>query len=154
AGNQQAGVFVNGSAQGIVFADQKNFRIPHPEQADKEIWYCSLEGPEAAAYARGTGQLVNGQATINFPDHFRLVANPTTLTVVLTPLSGQSKGLAVITKTANGFEVEELFAGQGNYEFDWEVKGVRKGHENYRVIRDASEMSNASMLGQPAKEDQ
>ncbi|MEM6344371.1 MAG: hypothetical protein AAF927_10850, partial [Bacteroidota bacterium] len=136
----EAGMYVNASSQGVLFADQKNFRIPHPEQADKEIWYCSLEGPEAAAYARGTGKIINGKATISFPDHFSLVANPSTLTIILTPLSGQSKGLAVVKKTAAGFEVEELFAGQGNYEFDWEVKGVRKGHENYRVIRDASEM--------------
>lgn len=148
SGNVEAGMYVNSSSQGVLFADQKNFRIPHPEQADKEIWYCSLEGPEAAAYARGTGKIVNGKAIISFPDHFSLVANPTTLTIILTPLSGQSKGLAVVKKTAAGFEVEELFAGQGNYEFDWEVKGVRKGHENYRVIRDASEMLD------PAREDE
>jgi hypothetical protein len=140
AGNSQAGMYVNNSVQGIVWADQKNFRMPHPEQAGKEIWYCSLEGPEAAAYARGTAQLVNGQVKVDFPDHFQLVANPNTLTIVLTPLSGQSKGLAVVSKGADGFEVEELWSGTGNYEFDWEVKGVRKGHENYRVIRDASEM--------------
>ena len=136
SGNVQAGVYTNASNQGIVFADQKNFRIPHPEQAGKEIWYCSLEGPEAAAYARGTGQLVNGKATIDFPDHFRLVANPSTLTVVLTPLSGQSKGLAVIRKTAEGFAVEELSSGDGNYEFDWEVKCIRQGFEDYQVIRE------------------
>ena len=140
AGNSQAGMYVNNSVQGIVWADQKNFRMPHPKQEGKEIWYCSLEGPEAAAYARGTAQLVNGQVKVDFPDHFQLVANPSTLTIVLTPLSGQSKGLAVIKKGADGFEVAELWSGTGNYEFDWEVKGVRKGHENYRVIRDASEM--------------
>lgn len=144
SGNVEAGMYVNGSSQGVLFADQKNFRIPHPEQEGKEIWYCSLEGPEAAAYARGTGKVINGKATVSFPDHFSLVANPTTLTIILTPLSGQSKGLAVVQKMADGFNVEELFAGQGNYEFDWEVKGVRQGHENYRVIRDASEMIDAS----------
>jgi hypothetical protein len=28
--------------------------------------------------------------------------------------------------------------GKGSYTFDWEVKGVRKGYENYEVVRDKS----------------
>ena len=136
----EAGVYVNASGQGVVWGDVKNFRMDHPTQQGKEIWYASLEGPEAAAYVRGTGQIVNGEGIVEFPEHFELVANPTTMTVTLTPLSGQSKGLAVIEKTAQGFKVVELMGGNGNYEFDWEAKAVRQGYENYRVIRDASEM--------------
>ena len=34
--------------------------------------------------------------------------------------------------------VEELLGGTGNYSFDWEVKAVRQGHENYEVIRPTS----------------
>ena len=34
---------------------------------------------------------------------------------------------------------KELFAGNGNYSFDWEVKCVRKGYEDYEVIRDEDE---------------
>lgn len=139
-GSIQAGMYVSSSGQGIVFGDVKNFRMDHPTQPGKEIWYASLEGPEAGAYTRGTGTLVNGRATITFPDHFQLVANETTMTVIVTPLSGASKGMAVITKSANGFEVQELMSGTGSYEFDWEVKAVRKGYENYRVIRDADEI--------------
>jgi hypothetical protein len=136
----KAGIRVNTSGQGEIWGDVKNFRMDHPTQQGKEIWYASLEGPEAAAYVRGTGKIVNGQGTVEFPEHFELVANPSTMTVTLTPLSGQSKGLAVIEKTAQGFKVVELMAGSGSYEFDWEAKAVRKGYENYRVIRDASEM--------------
>ena len=140
AGGEEAGMYVNASGQGVVWGDVKNFRMDHPTQQGKEIWYASLEGPEAAAYVRGTGQIVNGEGIVEFPEHFELVANPTTMTVTLTPLSGQSKGLAVIEKTAQGFKVVELMSGNGNYEFDWEAKAVRQGYENYRVIRDASEM--------------
>ncbi|MEM7035927.1 MAG: hypothetical protein AAF570_03035 [Bacteroidota bacterium] len=138
-GNVEAGVYVDASGQGIVFGDVKNFRMEHPTQQGKEIWYASLEGPEAGAYDRGTAHLQNGTATIQFSNHFQHVANHTTLTVVVTPLDGSSKGLAVIEKTAQGFKVVELLNGTGTYDFDWEVKAVRKGHENYRVIRDASE---------------
>lgn len=149
-GNSQAGLNVNASGQGVVFADVKNFRMPHPEQADKEIWYASIEGPEAAAYARGTGNLQKGEALISFPDHFNLVANASTMTIILTPLSADSKGMAVIEKGVNGFKVKELWQGKGNYAFDWEVKAVRKGYENYRVIRDASEMKDVGTEEQAA----
>ncbi|MGH1437925.1 MAG: hypothetical protein ACRBG0_26040, partial [Lewinella sp.] len=133
--SERAGMYTTGLNQGVIFADVKNFRIDHPEQEDKEIWYACVEGPEAAAYERGTAELVDGVATITFPDHFGLVANHETMTVMLTPLSADCKGLAVIEKTATGFTVKELFQGTGTYQFDWEVKCVRKGYENYQPVR-------------------
>jgi hypothetical protein len=57
------------------------------------------------------------------------------ITVMLTPLSADSKGMAVVEKTATGFKVKELYQGTGSYGFDWEVKSVRKGFEEYQVIR-------------------
>ena len=142
-GDGKVGMFISANGTGHVFADGANggikaFRMNHPLQANKQIYYCSLEGPEAAAYTRGTAQLVNGKAVISFPEHFQLVANSSTLTVSLTALSAESKGLAVIEKRADGFTVQELHQGQGNYPFDWRVEAVRKGHENFEVIRDKS----------------
>ena len=131
----KAGIRVDNTGQGEVFGDLKNFRIAHPKEADKEIWYASLEGPEAAAYARGTATLKNGKAEIEFPEHYQLVSQANGMTVMLTPLSGDSKGLAAIEKTEQGFKVVELLGGKGNYAFDWEVKSVRKGHEQFQVIR-------------------
>ena len=136
ADNGQAGIYVDSQNKGVIWADIKNFRLDHPFDDEKEIWYACIEGPEAAAYERGTTQLVNGEATVLFPDHFGLVANHETMTVMLTPLSADCKGLAVIEKTRTGFKVKELFQGTGTYSFDWEVKCVRKGYENYNVIRD------------------
>ena len=139
-GQIQAALLVNADGTGTVFADTKNFRMEHPEQPGKEIWYASLEGPEAAAYERGTAKLQYGQAFIPFSDHFQLVVNPETMTVILTPHSADTYGLAVVEKTPSGIRVKEFKGGTGNFSFDWEVKGVRKGYENYRVIRDASEV--------------
>jgi len=138
-GSVEAGMYVNTSGQGVIFADQKNFKIDYPGKPDKQIWYGSLEGPELAAYVRGTGKLTNGKATIEFTDHYQNVANAGTMTVILTPLSGKSKGLAVVNKSSTGFKVEELLEGSGSYEFDWEVKCVRKGHEDFQVVRNKSE---------------
>jgi len=38
--------------------------------------------------------------------------------------------------------------GKGNYEFYWEVKGVRKGYENYWVIRSKREVTPAEFVNQ------
>ncbi len=137
-------------ANGVVCANIKNFRMDHPTRPDKEIWYACIEGPEAAAYERGTAQLINGEVTIQFSEHFELVANPATMTVILTPNDASSKGLAAFEKTDKGFTVKELFNGTGNYSFDWESKCVRKGYEDFEVIRDKAEMQK--MLGETPKE--
>lgn len=144
-GIPQAGAYVDAGGQGIIWGDTKNFRIKHPAKSGKEIWYASLEGPEAAAYVRGTATLSDGKAVIEFPEHFGYVANPATMTVMMTPLSPDSKGLCVLEKTATGFTVQELWSGKGNYDFDWEVKCVRKGHENYKVIRDEMDAAPAAV---------
>jgi hypothetical protein len=138
--NAQAGLAIDTNGDGIVFADVKNFRMDHPENEEEEIWYASLEGPEAGAYERGTAQLVNGEALVPFSDHYTLVISEDGMTVMLSPLSAESLGLAVIEKTTEGFKVKELYGGTGNYSFDWEVKGVRKGFEDYKVIREKKDM--------------
>ena len=56
------------------------------------------------------------------------------MTVQVTPLSSDSKGLAVIQKGLDGVKVTELFGGTGSYDFDYEVKCIRKGYEDYRGV--------------------
>ena len=136
-----ASVFVNpNNGNGTITANMKNFRMQHPTQPDKEIWYACIEGPEAAAYLRGTATLQNGEATVPFTDDFIQVINTSRMTVIVTPLSATSKGIAVIEKGKNSFKVKELAQGQGNYDFDWEVKAVRKGFENYQPIRNKKDI--------------
>ena len=131
----------NISADGV-----KNFVIDHPLRNDKKIVYACIEGPEAAVYTRGTAELINGEAWITFEEHFELVVNPETITVQLTSLSAESEGLAVVEKTANGFRIKELRKGTGNYKFDYFVQGIRKGYEDYRVIRDKSEYESKNKI--------
>jgi len=114
----------------------KNFRIPHPAKKGKEIWYASLEGPEAGAYVRGTATLVNGEAVIDFPEHFELIIDESSLTISTSPWSAESKGLAVVDRSSSGFKVKELMKGEGTYKFDWEAKAVRSGFEDFEVIRE------------------
>ena len=133
-GTIRAGMYVDDNDKGHIFADVKNFVTPDPDNNDKLIMYASLEGPEAAAYDRGRGKLTTGKVFISFKNHFKKIINTKTLTVQLTPMSAESKGLAVTEITNDGFWVEELYNGKGNYNFFWEAKGVRKGFEDYDVI--------------------
>ena len=138
-GAVQASMYVDSSNNGVIFADIKNFRLANPLAPGTEIVYASLEGPEAGAYIRGTAKLVDGRATIIFPDHFRTVAAEEGMTVQVTPLSADSLGLAVVSKSLAGVEVRELQGGNGTYEFDYHVTAVRQGYESYEVIRPSSE---------------
>ena len=124
------GVFGDISATGL-----KLFRVPHPTDQSKEINYVAIEGPEAGMYVRGSAHLESGIAIIALPDHFRLLASEGSVTVTLTPLSASSLGLAVVEKSIGGFRVRELSDGTGSYEFDWLVQAVRKGYEDFEVVR-------------------
>ncbi|GIV07483.1 MAG: hypothetical protein KatS3mg017_0685 [Fimbriimonadales bacterium] len=135
AGSAQAGIYVDDNGYGVVWGDSKLFRVPDPEDATRDIWYGCIEGPELAMYVRGTARLVNGRARIELPDHFRKLADEQGMTVQLTPLSPDSKGLCVVRKGLDGIEVAELLNGRGNYEFDWRVEAVRKEHRDFRVYR-------------------
>ena len=66
-GTETAGI--NGRT-GTVFGNTKSFIVPDPSQPDRKIRYTSLEGPEAAIYVRERAELLQGQALVEFPDHF------------------------------------------------------------------------------------
>jgi hypothetical protein len=121
-------------ATGDIFGKSKHFVMPHPKDEAKDIVYGSIEGPEAAAYIRGRATLQNGKAPVEFPEHFILVINPDTLTILLTPRSATSKGLAIVESGSTGFAVQELFNGTGSYQFDYFVSGVRRGYEGYQPV--------------------
>jgi len=66
--------------------------------------------------------------------------------VQLTPLSAGSLGLAVVEKGAHRIVVRELHKGAGTYDFDWEVKAVRTGYEQFQVIRPRGELAATGPL--------
>lgn len=153
AGAGQAGIIVNCNGVGEVWGDVKSFVMDHPTKSDKQIVYACIEGPEAAAYERGTVMLVNGEAEVLFSETFEIVANPTTMTVMTTPWSAESKGLAVVERTEKGFRIKELGGGTGNYKVDWEAKAVRKGWEDFEVIRDKDKVEPVGIFETAEKED-
>ncbi len=140
---EHAGMFVDQFYDGYIFSDIKSFRMKDPNNRDREIWYACVEGPEAAAYERGTGNLKNGEAFIPYSDHFITVARTEEVTIQLTPTtSDDTYGISVAEKRKEGFVVRELKKGKGNYSFDWEAKAVRKGKEHFQVYRQNIDLRN------------
>ena len=134
-GDTQAGIYVDANGNGRVFADAVDALIDHPTKSNLQLRYTHLQGPEAGTYLRGTAYMENGTAIVDLPDHFSRLIDATSMTVMITPLSADSKGIAVVKKSGTGFRVKELLEGKGNYEFDWEIKAVRKGYENYPLFQ-------------------
>ena len=157
AGNSNQGFLAvyNSSGQQATFLygdGTKNFVMTHPEDESKDIIYAALEGPEAAAYIRGRSKLANGRAEVRFPEHFRLVVNPDTMTIQLTPRSADSKGLAVVEQSELGFTVSELWDGKGEYEFDYFVAGVRRGFEHFTPVVSKGFTALGEQISKPEQE--
>jgi hypothetical protein len=108
----------------------KNFVEPHPTDASKEIRYASLEGREVGTYFRGSGHLLNGRATIEVPDDFRVVTSADGLTVVATPSGGLAM-IACVSKSLDRIEIR----GSADVDFDYLVSGVRKAFADYAPVR-------------------
>lgn len=140
AGNSVAGI--NGNT-GDVWGRTKSFIVPHPKNEALMIRYTALEGPEAAIYARGMINLVSGNAYVSLLEHFVAMANPSSITVSLTPRAAESKGVAAVEVTGQGFRVVELFQGTGSYSVDYLVHALRSGYENQEVYLSRSKVSQA-----------
>ena len=129
---------------GDVWGRTKSFIVPHPKDENLMIRYTALEGPEAAIYARGTVNLVSGQAYVTLPEHFSVMANAPSITVSLTPRAAESKGVAAVEVTGQGFKVVELFQGTGDYSVDYLVHALRSGFENRAVYLSKTKPEQAS----------
>lgn len=134
-GSARGGFQINSANTCTMFAQVKSFMVDNPDDETTDIYYACIEGPEAAMYVRGTGQLIDGEAVVTLPRHFEAMALAEGITVQITPLSADCNGIAVVKKGPGSFAVKELMRGRSNAEFDWEVKAVRAGYEDFEVIR-------------------
>ncbi|KPJ48360.1 MAG: hypothetical protein AMJ38_05525 [Dehalococcoidia bacterium DG_22] len=94
-------------------------------EAQGEVISAAIESPEVWFEDFGTGQLVNGQATVTIESIFLETINTDEpYHVFVTPL-GDCSGLYVTNKTATSFEVRELGGGTSNVEFDYRIAAKR-----------------------------
>jgi hypothetical protein len=129
AGLFDGDVQVNGN---FSVSGTKAFVQAHPTDPSREIVYVALEGGEAGTYVRGSGQLQSGKAVLALPEHFGLVTDTEGLTVQLTPRSEWLQ-LYVVELDTVQLVVREAQGKSGT--FDYFICGVRRGYEQYEVIR-------------------
>jgi hypothetical protein len=122
------GVFSRGN---LGATGNKPFVEPHPMDPTKEIRYACLEGNEVGTYFRGTGHLVQGKATIDIPEDFRIVTDVKGVTVQLTPI-GKAASLYCVSRSLDGIQI----AGSEDIDFDYQVNGVRKAFTDFQTIHD------------------
>jgi hypothetical protein len=87
----------------------------------EENTHCYVSTNEDEITLHGTASLQKGTAIIELPQDVSDKIDLTTMTVQVTPLSVESKGMAVTDKQTVSFKVQELMSGTGNYAFDWRL---------------------------------
>jgi hypothetical protein len=123
-------VTINGSFN---VAGTKSFIQPHAKDPTKEIVYIATEAPEAMVMYRGAGQLKEGVAVIELPEHFRVVVAENGIQVQVTPTE-DCNGIFVGKKSREQIEVKELMKGKSNAKFDYLVNAVRAGFEKHEPV--------------------
>lgn len=127
-GNRGVTIYTN-TGQGGQWQLTKTFVINHPQNQSKYLIHGTLEGPEAAVYYRGTGQLVNGKTEITLPDYFEALTRQEGRTIILTNLNGFDRLMIQKIerdKIRNGKFIVVSDNPDSCQEFDWEVKAVRQ----------------------------
>lgn len=93
---------------------------------------AALEGTEAAIFARGSGRLINGNATIALPSAFTALAADGPVTVQVT-LRSPGPALWVSEATAERILVHATEGSPSGVTFDWFAQAPRKGGERFEV---------------------
>ena len=108
------------------------------------------ESPEVWFTDYGSGQLINGQVTINFDPTFAGSINMNNPYHVFIQLEGPcTGGVYVANKTATGFTVVQQDATTSNAAFSYRITGKRKHFENLRfATEEESKVANNNMVQQ------
>ncbi len=117
----------------------KRFVIDHPlDPENQRLAHACIEGPEAAVYYRGTGQLEGGRAEVLLPDYFEGLARAEGRTVMLTPICDKDGplGMLAATTVVDGRFTVRGDPACGDQRFCWEVKAVRSDVEPLPVVTD------------------
>ncbi len=123
-----AGARFNGTNYKIIGNGTVSTIVEGAASSDSPKVMFAPEAPEVLLEDYGTGQLVNGTATISIDPIFtkNIVVNSNHPLKVFIQLEGDCNGVYVTNKTANGFTVKELQNGNSNVAFSWHIVANRK----------------------------
>jgi hypothetical protein len=133
-----------------VTAGSKNFRIPHPLDATKDLVHSCIEGPEVAVFYRGEGETMSGKATISLPDYFEALTKPDNRSVQLTLLVDDENpvfgGQIAAGRVKDG--AFKVYSTDPAVKFYWEVKAER-ADVSIEVVTDRKSEAPAPSPFQP-----
>jgi hypothetical protein len=112
----------------IVAQGAKKFAIEHPTRQGMTLVHAAIEGPEAAVYYRGEGQLVSGRAVVQLPEYFEALTAQSGCTVMLTNVDGFDR--LSVERQENMQVKDGRFVVISDFPastqaFSWEVKAIR-----------------------------
>jgi len=112
------------------------------EHGSRKVETYSMQSPENWMEDFGSGTLHDGVAIVKLDPAFaETVTADAYYHVFLTP-NGESKGLYLTRKTAEGFEMRESGGGISAVSFDYRLVGKRRGYEGQR-LKDVTERCKA-----------
>lgn len=94
---------------------------------------AALEGTEVTIFARGSGRLINGNATITLPAPFTALASPNGPVTVQLTLRSPGPALWASEATAERLVVQATEGSPSGVTFDWFVQAPRKGGERFEI---------------------
>lgn len=99
----------------------------------KKVTMFCIEAPENLFQDYGTGELINGEAQVNFDPIFSnsIRVDDKHDIRVMVQLEGDCKGVFVSNKTKDGFTVKELDGGNSNVKFTYTVVATRANEIYY-----------------------
>jgi hypothetical protein len=115
----------------------KFFVIDHPLDAEhRHLVHASLEGPEAAVFYRGEGELKDGRAIVHLPAYFQALTRGRACTVLLTAKAtgeGPASPVAASEVRSGRFAVRAIGDDNPSQAFYWEVKAARADVEGFEA---------------------
>jgi hypothetical protein len=106
--------------------------VPYPDGSHRLLY--GLGSPESWFEDIGEGTLVEGHAKVALSPDFAAIVETASYHVFLTPY-GDSKGLFVASRSAEGFEVREQQGGTSNLPFSYRVVARRKDIRPERLAK-------------------
>jgi hypothetical protein len=130
AGHFKGDVLVEGSF--TVVGGTKSAAVPHPDGAHRQL-YC-MESPESWFEDFGEAELVNGAADVALEPAFAALIDVSGYQVFLTAY-GDTRGLFVADRTAEGFRVREQQGAASRTRFGYRIVARRKDVDAPRLPR-------------------
>jgi hypothetical protein len=132
---------------GKTVVNQPVVELAKTNDTDERTAYYGAVSKNPDVYERGNATLVNGQAIIKLTDTFLKQANPSDITIVVTPM-GATQGVYTERKEeGNTFIIKENNNGKSNAKVSWMVIAARNLSDDQKIPNEIKSNSFDANLG-------